>query len=386
MTAVVRPYCLRCRRATVVCVCAELQAIPSRTRVVFVQHPREARMAVSTCRLAHLSLPNSEMHVGMGPEAIPALRGVTERPGTVLLFPGPGSVDVRELAAHSETPHTVIVVDGTWINARKLVERSPLLAALPRVGFTPLQPSNYRIRREPALHCVSTIEAVVHVLEQLEQAPGRFAPMLASFERMVDLQIDYSQSGLSGRAPRARKPSALERLRALGDRLVLVFAEGNVSSERKGEPPEMLHWVALRPATGERFASILEARRPLAEHVPRNLGLSLEQLATGEPLERAVARWRTFCRPDDVWSTWGRYSLDLLRSEQIEVGDCVDVKSLVLNVANTSLGGIERIAESLGITLPEREGRAMRKVIALNAVMEALLGAGLPADHGTPEA
>ena len=78
--------------------------------------------------------------------------------------------------------------------------------------------------------------------------------------------------------------------------------------------------------------------------------------------------------------------MDLLRNEQIEVGDCVDVKSLVLNVANTSLGGIERIAESLGITLPEREGRAMRKVIALNAVMEALLGAGLPANHGTLEA
>jgi hypothetical protein len=28
----------------------------------------------------------------------------------------------------------------------------------------------------------------------------------------------------------------------------------------------------------------------------------------------------------------------------------------------------------------------MRKVIALNAVIEALLGAGLPANHGTPEA
>lgn len=172
----------------VACVCTAIRTIPSRTRVVFLQHPREARVPISTCRMAHLSLPNSEMHVGLRPEGSARLEALVREPGTMVLFPGVGATDVTALGV---PPKTLIVVDGTWINARKVVQRSPLLAALPRLGFTPAQPGNYRIRREPAAHCLSTIEAVAYVLEALEEAPGRFTPMLGCFDRMVEFQLAY---------------------------------------------------------------------------------------------------------------------------------------------------------------------------------------------------
>ena len=50
----------------IVCWCDALKPIDSRTRVVFIQHPRESRVPISTCRMAHRSLPNSELHIGLG--------------------------------------------------------------------------------------------------------------------------------------------------------------------------------------------------------------------------------------------------------------------------------------------------------------------------------
>lgn len=158
-------------------------------------------MPISTCRLAHLSLPNSEMHVTFGPEGRPTLSATLAEPGTMVLFPGPGSVDVASLTT---PPRTLVVVDGTWSNARKMVQRSPLLASLPRLGFNPAHPSTYRIRKEPAAHCLSTIEAVAYVLDVLEGSPGQFSPILGAFDRLVETQIAYGQGG-PGRLSRKRK-------------------------------------------------------------------------------------------------------------------------------------------------------------------------------------
>ena len=46
-----RPVCARCRRPSAVCYCAHLLSLPTRTRVVFLQHPREAK-AISVGEMA----------------------------------------------------------------------------------------------------------------------------------------------------------------------------------------------------------------------------------------------------------------------------------------------------------------------------------------------
>lgn len=353
--------------------------------MVFLQHPREAKVPVSTCRLAHLSLPNSEMHVALGPEGNPRLEALARARGTMVLFPGPGATDVRALTTPLDT---LVVVDGTWINARKQVERSPLLSALPRVCFTPERGSNYRIRREPAAHCLSTIEAVAHVLEALEDAPGRFVPMLRSFDRMVDLQLDYVAERLARAEPPRHppRPSLADRLRAHEDRLVLVFAEGNAwpAEQGPGGPTDVVLWVAARPADGARFEAVVRPRRPLAPHLCRHVGLSAEALAAGEPFAAAAERWRAFARPDDVVATWGRHSVDLLRGEGISVPEPVEMKRLVSNLFHAPLGGVEHLARTLDVALPEGRGRAARQLAALEGVLAALLAGTLAPPRGMP--
>ena len=100
-----------------------------------------------------------------------ALAGEDGRPA-YLLFPGPNASTSR---VRSDEPITLVVVDGTWWQARKLTKRNAELAALPQLRFTPPAPSNYRIRKEPADHCVATVEALAQVLGVLEGDPERFA-------------------------------------------------------------------------------------------------------------------------------------------------------------------------------------------------------------------
>ncbi len=344
--------------------------------MVFLQHPREARVPVSTCRLAHLSLPNSELHIGLRAEGSPRLEALVREPGTMVLFPGAGAVDARSLPC---PPRALIVVDGTWINARKVVQRSPLLAGLPRIGLTPSQPSNYRIRREPAAHCLSTIEAVAHVLEALEGAPGRFAPMLGSFDRMVELQLAYVAEPVGRTDPprHARRCSPVEQLRALGEDLVLVFVDGH--SAPAGRQP-LLQWVALRPSTGERFESIVLLNQAISPHGLR-AGFELAP-GEGESLEAATERWHRFAGGRLAVGTWGRFSVDLLRQVGVETGPHVDLKRLVSNQLHSPMGGVERLAEGLGAHLPEGVGRAVRKLAALEAVVQAMLTGALGPAQG----
>jgi DTW domain-containing protein YfiP len=191
---VARSRCDRCRRPPRLCWCDRLQRVESRTRVCFLQHPRETRVAIGTARMAHLSLANSELHQGVDFGANPGVRALAAAAGTMLLFPGPGALEPEQLAARP--PAALLVVDGTWAHARKIVQRNLFLSSLPRVAFRPAVPGNYRVREEPSPECTSTIEAVAHVLGVLEGEVARFQPLLDAFERMVELQLAWKRDGV----------------------------------------------------------------------------------------------------------------------------------------------------------------------------------------------
>jgi DTW domain-containing protein len=186
-----RAVCPRCRRAQSVCYCRHLTSFPTRTRIVILQHPRERDVAIGTARMASLCLPSSELHVGFDWNGSPTLARLLGDPShpPALLYPGEGAIDV--VASPPTGPITLVVVDGTWAHAKKLVRANPPLAALPRYAFVPPVPSEYRIRREPRPTYVSTIEALVHVLGALEGDPERFTGLLAPFRAMIDAQLEH---------------------------------------------------------------------------------------------------------------------------------------------------------------------------------------------------
>lgn len=313
-----RAVCPRCTRPATVCYCAALPRIDTRTRIVVLQHPRESRVPIGTARMATLALPNSEIHVGVAWDGRPEIAHALSDPSrpAVLLYPGAGARDV--LRDPPAGPVTLVVVDGTWSQARSIVRDNPLLAALPRYAFTAPEPSHYRIRREPRDDYVSTIEALMHVLGALEGDPERFRALLRPFRAMVDAHLER-QRAIGRRQPfrrrpregAAREPLVPPAVYGRADDLVCVIGESNAwphGTPERALGDEIVRWTALRPSTGEMFDAVVAPTRPLAPGVCARTGLAPERIRAGSTAAEMVAAFERFLRPGDVVCAWGPYS------------------------------------------------------------------------------
>ena len=177
--------------------------------MVLLQHPREARLAICSAWLTRLALANSELHRGVRFGDYPRVREVAASPGAALLYPGEGAVPAGALAARP--PQVLVVLDGTWQQAERMLRDNPPLAALPRVSVAPDRPGPYgELRREPSPVCLSTLDAVALALGALEGSPGRFEPMREALRRMVDRQLACARD--ARRSPRHRRGSAAASL------------------------------------------------------------------------------------------------------------------------------------------------------------------------------
>jgi DTW domain-containing protein YfiP len=379
-----RVRCPRCLRAESVCWCRHLPALESRTHVLILQHPRERDVAIGTARMAHLALPGSELRIGVDfsndPVVAEALRGPA-----LLLYPGRSAVDLDEVIRAGPGPEgrplTLVVVDGTWANARKLLSRNPRLAALPQVRFTPPRPGEYRIRREPAPHCVATIEALAHVLGQLEGDPGRFEALLVPFRAMVETQLRH-QASPAGRlgGTREKKPLAgLVTLAAHSERVVCVHGEASAwpAAEHGAPAAHIVQWLAVRLATSERFSAVIAPRGPLAPSSPRNLGLDAADLEAGESLASFAARFGAFLQDGDLLVAWRTYAMDVLDGElALLPTNRLDLRPIASQLARGRTGSITDFLARVAVPLPVpwAPGRAGPRIAALEAAARTLLG------------
>jgi DTW domain-containing protein YfiP len=356
-----RAMCARCRRPAIVCYCAALPHLPTRTRIVILQHPRERDMPIGTARMASLCLPAAELHVGVrwGEHApLTAALADPARP-PILLYPGPGARDV--LAEPPPGPVTLVVVDGTWSQAKTVVRDNPILHALPRYAFAAPEPSQYRIRREPRAEYCSTIEALMHVLGVLEGEPARFRALLAPLTAMVDAQLAAQARAprRHTRAPRRARPRKWFAPDALTTRfadLVLAVGEANAWPYVDGEAAperrdELVHWVALRPATGELFERIAAPALPLSPSTSFHTELSEAQLRAGAPHADVVAAFAAFLRPTDVVGAWGHYGPSLFAAAGGALPERLDLREVGQRLTHKKLGGLEAYASSLDDSL-----------------------------------
>ncbi|MCC7441398.1 MAG: DTW domain-containing protein [Bdellovibrionales bacterium] len=191
--------CPRCLHSPRTCYCARLEPVRARTRFVILQHPSERRVAVGTGRLTHLLLPGSNLFCETAFETHPGVEAILADPThhAVTLYPG---AEAWPLERGSPAPEgralTVFVFDASWSIAKKMLHRSPRLASLPRVSFSPGPGSEYRIRRQPAPHCLSTIEAVHRVLALVEPALDAEV-LMRLFRHRVEAQLRFEREAAS---------------------------------------------------------------------------------------------------------------------------------------------------------------------------------------------
>ena len=206
-----RETCYGCFKPRALCLCGRVRRVANRTRVTILQHPRERFHAIGTARIARLGLANSEVLLPRGVVPRSLRIPLSLAPGSALLFPGDAARDLAEFGPEERLPG-LVVLDGTWSQARSLLRENPDLAALPQVKLNPAAPSRYRIRKEPRGSYLSTIEAIVQALRLIEPETPGLDGLMGVFDTMIDEQVVYANRNprrpLRKMARRSSEPSS----------------------------------------------------------------------------------------------------------------------------------------------------------------------------------
>ncbi len=224
--------CYRCFWPEALCWCASLRPMATRTRFVFLMHPKEFKEEkAGTGRLTHLCLPNSEIHMGTAFDGDEAVQALIHDPKNfpVLLYPGKDALNLSTATEFqvsglrsqvAQRTLLVFLLDATWSGARKMLRLSPGLQRLPRIMFTPSAPSRYIIKQQPVEGCLSTLEAVHELLAVLERTGlDRYedpAQLLGVFQRMQDIQLKCAADPNRGGYRRQPYSAPAERVAARG--------------------------------------------------------------------------------------------------------------------------------------------------------------------------
>jgi DTW domain-containing protein YfiP len=149
--------CVQCAFPPAACLCAEIPRVSTRLRLLVLRHAAERNKTTSSVRWAALALGCPVIDYAATPA--PFDPGQLDLGGAWLLFPGADPTPPPAIP-----PRTLLVPDGTWQQARKMVLRQPALRALPRLTLGP-GPPRPRLRRPHQPEGMSTLEAMAAALE-----------------------------------------------------------------------------------------------------------------------------------------------------------------------------------------------------------------------------
>jgi DTW domain-containing protein YfiP len=208
------PECPHCQKPKPLCICDSVTPLQSRIALLILQHPQEQDRALGTARLTAQHFANATVRVGLSwPSLSKALgRPVENAARWAVLYLGSakaadlaGDADIVALTRKGEVAENqrailnkiegVVLLDGTWSQAKALWWRNPWMLKCQRVILNPAHPSRYgRLRREPRRDGLSTIESAAMILAGLERRPEIAETLHASFERMLARYREVQQT------------------------------------------------------------------------------------------------------------------------------------------------------------------------------------------------
>lgn len=224
--------CPHCGKPMPLCICDSVRPIESRISLLILQHPQEQDRALGTARLTAHHFKDAVVKVGLSwPSLSKALgRPVHDPSRWAVLYLG--SAKVSELDTDSEIVaidrkgqmeegqrailrdiEGIVLLDGTWSQAKALWWRNAWMLKCRRVILGPRQPSRYgHLRKEPRRDGLATIEAAGLVLGALQKRPDIAAALNASFERMLARYREV-QRAMPELAPKPKKRDFRRRKR-----------------------------------------------------------------------------------------------------------------------------------------------------------------------------
>ena len=215
--------CPHCQKPPALCVCDSITPIDTKISLLILQHPQEQDRMLGTARLTALHFKDAVVKIGLSwPSLSKALgRPVHDPSRWAVLYLGSARVadldtdaDIVAINRKGEIEdhqrailkdiEGIVLLDGTWSQAKALWWRNAWMLKCQRVILGPKHPSRYgKLRREPRRDGLSTIEAAAMLLSSLEKRPDIAATLHGSFERML-AKYREAQAFLPELAPKPR--------------------------------------------------------------------------------------------------------------------------------------------------------------------------------------
>lgn len=157
--------CPQCFLQTRVCLCDDIVRVTTLTRFVIVRHAAETFKNSNSGRLVSLALDNSEM-LTYGDLAQRLDERVLAQDSSWLLFPEGEAHD--GVSWSGAVPKNLVVLDGTWPQARRMRQRIRGLRGMPTLSLPRNQVATRRLRTEHLDNGMTTLEAVARAVELFE--------------------------------------------------------------------------------------------------------------------------------------------------------------------------------------------------------------------------
>jgi DTW domain-containing protein YfiP len=182
----------------------EVEPIDNRLFALVLQHPQEKREVLATAAAICAALRQAALVVGLSwPNLARALGRPADARQWAVLYLGsarPAAFGLeREIVAldRSGMPTAdqdamlrslagVVLLDGSWSEAKTLWWRNPWLLRLRRLVLNPGHRSRFgRLRREPRREALSTLEAAALLLKHLDGGPEIEGALLNRLDRLI---------------------------------------------------------------------------------------------------------------------------------------------------------------------------------------------------------
>lgn len=155
------------------CICDHQPHLDSHIEFALLYHENELDKLTNTGRLLLNSLPKAKSYLWqrkVPPEDL--IEHINQADTeTWLLFPSNSPILSSEYLKRKESnkKQLFILLDATWQEAKKMVNKSPWLKELPCLELLPTAASRYHLRRNQSQGNLCTCEAGVEVLEMARE-------------------------------------------------------------------------------------------------------------------------------------------------------------------------------------------------------------------------
>jgi len=221
--------CTACLKITSLCICDEIKKLKNKYHVLILQHPQEPDSDLGTAQIAHLALANSTLKIGLSWRNLSAALGrETQNLRWAVLYLGSGAKIPAGSKMKLETGLTltdkngvpykpdeakkikselegIILLDGTWSQAKTLWWRNAWLLKVRRAILNPAHKSLYGpLRKEPRKECLSTIESIAESLTSMGEPEQVGDELRATFSKLLNRYQDEKRAKKEKRAAAAQ--------------------------------------------------------------------------------------------------------------------------------------------------------------------------------------